>query len=235
MLTARKVGLGHTHADGRETLRLRYLGTQDYESAWQAMRDFTEARGDETPDELWLLEHPPVYTLGLNGDPSHLLRATETPVIKTDRGGQITWHGPGQLVAYLLADLRRRNLGIRALVSALENATIGLLKQYGIAAEARREAPGVYVEGRKIASVGLRVRRGCSYHGLSLNVNPDLSAFAAINPCGYAGLETTSLARLGIEARPCDVMAPLAVEIMRTLNRRSLAFQAPSPSGRGLR
>lgn len=206
-----------------ESLQLCYLGLRDYEPTWQAMRDFTEARSEATPDELWLLEHPPVYTLGMNGDPRHLLRATEIPVVKTDRGGQITWHGPGQLVAYLLADLRRKNLGIRSLVSALENAVIGLLKQYGLAAEARRDAPGVYVEGRKIASVGLRVRRGCSYHGLSLNVNPDLSAFAAINPCGYAGLETTSLARLGVEARPCDVMAPLAVEIMRTLNYRSPA------------
>ena len=205
---------------GQDVLQLRYLGLRDYEPTWQAMRDFTEARGEDTPDELWLLEHPPVYTLGMNGDIRHLLQATEIPVVKTDRGGQITWHGPGQLVAYLLADLRRRNLGIRAVVSALENAAIGLLRQYGITALARPEAPGVYVEGRKIASVGLRVRRGCCYHGLSLNVNPDLSAFSLINPCGYAGLETTSLAELGIEARPCDVAAPLAVEIMRGLDYR---------------
>jgi lipoyl(octanoyl) transferase len=206
--------------DLTQTLRLHYLGLRDYEPTWRAMRDFTETRGKDTPDELWLLEHTSVYTLGLNGDLRHLVQATDVPVIKVDRGGQITWHGPGQLVAYPLLDLRRKNLGIRALVTALENAVIGLLRQYGIASEARREAPGVYVEGKKIASVGLRVRRGCSYHGLSLNVNPDLSAFAAINPCGYAGLEVTSLAELGVDARPCELAAPLAVEVIRGLEYR---------------
>jgi lipoyl(octanoyl) transferase len=198
-------------------LHLRNLGIRDYEPTWQAMRDFTETRGEDAPDELWLLEHPPVYTLGLNGDIRHLVQSTELPVVKTDRGGQITWHGPGQLIAYPLIDLRRKNLGIRALVTALEDSAIGLLRQYGIGAEARKEAPGVYVAGRKIASVGLRVRRGCSYHGLSLNVNPDLSPFAAINPCGYAGLEVSSLAELGVDARPCEVAAALAVEIMKNL------------------
>jgi lipoyl(octanoyl) transferase len=199
------------------TLRLRWLGLRDYEPTWRTMREFTDTRGEDTPDELWLLEHPSVYTLGLNGDLRHLVQATEIPVIQVDRGGQITWHGPGQLVAYPLLDLRRKNLGIRALVTALENAVIGLLKQYGIASEARRDAPGVYVEGRKIASVGLRVRRGCSYHGLSLNVNPDLAAFAAINPCGYAGLEVTSLKQLGVDARPVEVAGALGVEVMREL------------------
>jgi lipoyl(octanoyl) transferase len=201
-----------------EHLYLRYLGLQNYEPTWQAMRNFTETRGEDAPDELWLLEHSPVYTLGLNGDIRHLVQITELPVVKTDRGGQITWHGPGQLIAYPLIDLRRKNLGVRALVTALENAAIGLLKQYGIVAEARKEAPGVYVDGRKIASVGLRVRRGCSYHGLSLNVNPDLSPFAAINPCGYAGLEVTSLVKLGVDARACEVAAALAVEIMKNLS-----------------
>jgi lipoyl(octanoyl) transferase len=198
-------------------LHLRNLGIRDYEPTWQAMRGFTETRGEDAADELWLLEHPPVYTLGLNGDIRHLVQTTELPVVKTDRGGQITWHGPGQLIAYPLIDLRRKNLGVRALVTALEGSVIGLLRQYGIVAEAKKEAPGVYVEGRKIASVGLRVRRGCSYHGLSLNVNPDLSPFAAINPCGYAGLEVTSLAELGVDARPCEVAAALAVEIMQNL------------------
>jgi lipoyl(octanoyl) transferase len=200
-----------------DTLRLRWLGLQDYESTWRAMREFTDTRGEDTPDELWLLEHPPVYTLGMNGDPKHLVQATDVPVIKTDRGGQITWHGPGQLIAYPLLDLKRRGLGIRSLVSALENAVIGLLKQYGIASAARRDAPGVYVDGRKIASVGLRVRRGCSYHGLSLNVNPDLSAFAAINPCGYAGLEVTSLVELGVETRPVEVAGALGGEIIKAM------------------
>lgn len=198
-------------------LLIRPLGLKDYEDTWRAMRDFTETRGADTPDELWLLEHPPVYTLGMNGDPAHLLRASPIPVVKTDRGGQITYHGPGQLVAYLLADLKRNHLGVRSLVSLMENAAIGLLAQYGLKAMARPDAPGVYVEGRKIASVGLRVRRGCSYHGLSLNVDLDPAPFSAINPCGYAGLEVTSLVALGIGARVADVMAPLAGEIIRRL------------------
>jgi len=195
-------------------LLIRPLGLKDYEDTWQAMRQFTETRGADTPDELWLLEHPPVYTLGMNCDPAHLLRASAIPVVKTDRGGQITYHGPGQLVAYLLADLKRNHLGVRSLVSLLENAAIGLLAQYGLKAVARPDAPGVYVEGRKIASVGLRVRRGCSYHGLSLNVDLDPTPFSAINPCGHAGLEVTSLAALGVGARVVDVMAPLAGRIM---------------------
>jgi lipoyl(octanoyl) transferase len=182
------------------------------------MQEFTEQRDDATPDELWLLQHHPVYTLGLNGDVRHMIRTTDIPVMKTDRGGQITYHGPGQLIAYVLVDLRRKNLGVRGLVSALENAVIGLLEQYGIVAKARRDAPGVYVDGRKIASLGLRVRKGCSYHGLSLNVSSDLSPFSAINPCGYAGLEVTSLTALGVAVQPHEVAAPLIVEIMQTLN-----------------
>jgi lipoyl(octanoyl) transferase len=215
-------------SDPTDILYFRHLGRQDYETTWQAMRDFTEARGEDTPDQLWLLEHPPVYTLGLNGDLRHLIRATDLPVVKTDRGGQITYHGPGQLIAYVLVDLRRKNLGVRSLVTALENAVIGLLKQYGIAAQSRKEAPGVYVDGRKIASVGLRVRKGCSYHGISFNVDMDLAPFAAIHPCGHAGLEVTSLAELGVEARIHDVMAPLSIEIMQNLGFRGLAAQAPS-------
>ncbi|MBP1149487.1 MULTISPECIES: lipoyl(octanoyl) transferase LipB [unclassified Methylocaldum] len=205
-------------SDTTEVLHLRNLGLTEYETTWRAMQDFTEQRDEETPDELWLLEHHPVYTLGLNGDVRHMIRTTDIPVVKTDRGGQITYHGPGQLIAYVLVDLRRKNLGIRRLVSALENAVIGLLKQYGITAEARRDAPGVYVDGRKIASLGLRVRKGCSYHGLSLNVSSDLSPFSAINPCGYAGLEVTSLTALDVAIQPHEAAAPLTVEIMQTLN-----------------
>lgn len=205
-------------SDTAKTLCLRDLGLTGYETAWRAMQRFTEQRDERTPDELWLLEHHPVYTLGLNGDLRHMIRATEIPVVKTDRGGQITHHGPGQLIAYVLVDLRRKNLGVRRLVSALENAAIGLLRQYGITAQARQDAPGVYVDGRKIASLGLRVRKGCSYHGLSLNVNPDLSPFSAINPCGYAGLEVTSLAALGVAVQPHEAAAPLTVELMQTLN-----------------
>ncbi|MGX2032868.1 MULTISPECIES: lipoyl(octanoyl) transferase LipB [Methylocaldum] len=205
-------------SDTTEVLHLRNLGLTEYETTWRAMQDFTEQRDEDTPDELWLLEHHPVYTLGLNGDVRHMIRTTDIPVVKTDRGGQITYHGPGQLIAYVLVDLRRKNLGIRRLVSTLENAVIGLLKQYGITAEARRDAPGVYVDGRKIASLGLRVRKGCSYHGLSLNVSSDLSPFSAINPCGYAGLEVTSLTALDVAIQPHEAAAPLTVEIMQTLN-----------------
>ncbi|MDV3242425.1 MAG: lipoyl(octanoyl) transferase LipB [Methylocaldum sp.] len=205
-------------SDTTEVLHLRNLGLTEYETTWRAMQDFTEQRDEDTPDELWLLEHHPVYTLGLNGDVRHMIRTTDIPVVKTDRGGQITYHGPGQLIAYVLVDLRRKNLGSRRLVSTLENAVIGLLKQYGITAEARRDAPGVYVDGRKIASLGLRVRKGCSYHGLSLNVSSDLSPFSAINPCGYAGLEVTSLTALDVAIQPHEAAAPLTVEIMQTLN-----------------
>jgi lipoyl(octanoyl) transferase len=197
------------------------MGQCDYRVTWEAMREFTEGRSDTTPDELWLLEHDPVYTLGMNGDFRHLLEPTETPVIKTDRGGQITWHGPGQLIAYPLLDLRRRSLAIRALITALETSVIGLLRQYGLAGTGRSGAPGVYVEGRKIASVGLRVRRGCSYHGMSFNINPDLTAFSAINPCGYEGLAVTSLVELGVSARPADVVAPFALELTNRLQDAS--------------
>lgn len=201
----------------RPPLHLLYLGCRDYEATAVAMRRFTEARDEQTPDELWLLQHPPVYTLGLNGDSRHLLHPSLIPVIKTDRGGQITYHGPGQLIVYPLLDLKRNGLGVRELVTGLEQSVIALLQQYGVTGEARREAPGVYVNGRKIASLGLRVRRGCTYHGLSLNVNPDLDAFTAINPCGYSGLEVISLATLGIETRPEQVAAALSAHILERL------------------
>lgn len=198
-------------------LRLRHRGRQAFEEAWDAMRELTATRTAEAPDEFWLLEHPAIYTLGLNGDPRHLLADTELPVIRTDRGGQITWHGPGQLVIYTLIDLNRRGIGIRRLVNGLETAVIGLLKTYGITANALDHAPGVYVEGGKIASVGLRVRRGCSYHGLSLNVNPDLRHFSRINPCGQAGLAMTSLEQLGIDTSVDEVGTPLAAALMKNL------------------
>lgn len=189
-----------------------YLGFRDYEATLTAMREFTEIRDETTPDQLWLLQHPPVYTLGLNGNAAHLLHPSDTPLIRTDRGGQITWHGPGQLVVYPLLDLRRNGLGIRDLIDGLQQAVTGLLKQYGIRAVTRPGAPGVYVEERKIAFLGLRVRRGCCYHGLSLNVNNDLAPFAATNPCGYPGLEVISLASLGIETRPEQVAAALVLQ-----------------------
>jgi lipoyl(octanoyl) transferase len=162
------------------------------------MQAFTEARSDATPDEVWLVEHPPVFTLGLNGRAEHVLDAGDIPLVQVDRGGQVTYHGPGQAVVYFLVDLRRRGIGVRAFVSAMEQAVIALLRDHGVAAEARQDAPGVYVAGAKIASLGLRIRRGCTYHGLALNVDMDLTPFARINPCGYAGLPVTSLAQLGI-------------------------------------
>jgi lipoyl(octanoyl) transferase len=177
---------------------IRWLGVADYLTTLAAMRRFTDERGSETADELWLLEHPPVFTLGMAADRGHVLAAGDIPVVQTDRGGQVTYHGPGQLVAYPLLDLKRNQLTVRGLVLLLEQCVIDLLAGEGIAATGRREAPGVYVQGRKLAALGLRVRRGASYHGLALNVDPDLDAFGRINPCGMAGLEVTSLRRLGI-------------------------------------
>jgi lipoyl(octanoyl) transferase len=180
-------------------LVVRKLGVADYESTWHRMRDFTLTRMADTPDELWLVEHPPVYTLGVAAKAEHLPRTDNgIPLVRTDRGGQITYHGPGQIVIYTLLDLRRRNLGVRALVRRLEHAVIELLQGYGIEATGREDAPGVYVAGAKIAALGLRVRNGCCYHGLSLNVDMDLTPFGAINPCGYPGLEVTQLCDLGV-------------------------------------
>lgn len=178
-------------------LHLRRLGLEDYAATWGAMRTFTDARTATSVDELWLVEHPPVFTLGQAGRPEHILAPGAIPVVRSDRGGQVTYHGPGQLVAYLLLDLKRAGLGVKGLVHLLEASVIGLLADCGIHAEVRPEAPGVYVAGAKIASLGLRVRHGCSYHGLALNVDMDLGPFTRINPCGYPGLAVTQLADLG--------------------------------------
>ncbi|MDP1540838.1 MAG: lipoyl(octanoyl) transferase LipB [Moraxellaceae bacterium] len=170
-------------------VNVKSLAQVDYEPTWQAMRDFTDNRSADTTDELWLLQHPPVYTQGQAGKPEHLLLTKDIPVIQSDRGGQVTYHGPGQLVGYPLFDLSRLNLGPRAFVEAVEDALVIALQQLGInSAVANRDAHGVYIDGRKIASIGLRLRKGCSYHGFSLNVDMDLSPFSGINPCGYAGL-----------------------------------------------
>lgn len=193
---------------------VRQFGRVGYEPAWRAMQAFTDARDETTPDELWFLEHDPVFTQGLNGRTEHLLAPGDIPVVGIDRGGQVTYHGPGQLVMYALVDLRRLGIGVRALVVALENAVIALAAQHGIAAAGRREAPGVYVGERKLASIGLRVRRGCSYHGLALNVDMDLEPFGRINPCGMAGLAMTQLVAEGARADLADsagALAPLAV------------------------
>ena len=179
---------------------VRMLGLVDYESTWRRMQAFTEERDDDTPDELWFLQHPPVFTMGMNASRDHLLAPGSIPVVNIDRGGQVTYHGPGQLVVYPLLDIERLGLGVRDLVCALERSVIQLVAEWGIEARARRDAPGVYVEGRKLASLGLRIRRGCSYHGLALNVDMDLEPFGRINPCGYRGMEVTRLADLGVDA-----------------------------------
>jgi len=179
-------------------MMIRQLGLQDYETTWQAMQRFTLDRTPETDDQIWVVEHPPVYTLGLNGKREHLLNTGAIPVVETDRGGQVTYHGPGQLVVYPLLNLKRRELGVRPLVTLLEQTMIDTLAHYGIAAIARPEAPGVYVNGKKIGSIGIRIKNNCCYHGLSLNHAMDLTPFSYINPCGYAGLEVTQLADLGV-------------------------------------
>ncbi|HVS78574.1 MAG TPA: lipoyl(octanoyl) transferase LipB [Steroidobacteraceae bacterium] len=175
---------------------VRNRGLVEYEPTWRAMQRFTDERGPDTPDEIWLLEHPPVFTLGMNASRDHVLAPGDIPVVQIDRGGQVTYHGPGQLVVYPLVDLRRAGLGVRDIVTALERSVIDYAAELGITAECRKNAPGVYVDGRKLASVGIRVRRGASYHGIALNVSVDLEPFQRINPCGYAGLEMTRLADL---------------------------------------
>jgi lipoyl(octanoyl) transferase len=179
-------------------IAVKHLGRVDYESTWRAMQAFTAARTDATPDELWVLEHPPVFTLGQAGRREHLLQATDIPVVPIDRGGQITYHGPGQVVIYVLVDLKRRGYGVKELVARMEQAVIDLLAQSGVAAERQSGAPGVYVGGAKIAALGLRIKQGRSYHGLALNVDMDLSPFALINPCGYPGMAVTQTRNLGI-------------------------------------
>jgi len=209
-------------------IAVRWRGVDDYQSSFDAMRAFTEARTSETIDEIWLVEHPPVFTLGQAGNPSHLLVADSgIPLVKVDRGGQITYHGPGQIVAYLLLDLRRRKLMVRETVTRIEQAVIETLAAYNLAGERKAGAPGIYVApspdagshaGAKIAALGLKIRNGCSYHGVSLNVQMDLRPFLAINPCGYAGLETVDMATLGIDAEWADVARVLAARLIANID-----------------
>ncbi|MFN3236663.1 MAG: lipoyl(octanoyl) transferase LipB [Pseudomonadales bacterium] len=196
-----------------DQLVVRNLGRAEYESVWQAMKQFTLDRGAETGDEIWLVEHPPVFTLGQAGKAIHILQDVGIPVVNSDRGGQVTYHGPGQLVGYLLFDIRRKKLNVRDLVSGIEQAIIRVLATYDIAAEADPKAPGVYINQQKIAALGLRVRKGCSYHGFSLNVDMDLAPFTAINPCGYQGLEVTSLKKLGKNTSMPELARKLVDEI----------------------
>ena len=178
---------------------IKDLGLVDFQTSCEAMQKFTAQRDENTEDELWLLEHNPVFTQGLNGKEEHIFDTQQIPVVKTDRGGQVTYHGPGQLIAYTLFDLKRRNIGVRQMVSILESSVISLLNTLGIEAQARSDAPGVYVDNRKIASLGLRVKRGACYHGLSLNIDMDLKPFSYINPCGLPGMEMIDLKSLGVD------------------------------------
>ena len=203
---------------------IRPLGHVDYQPTWQAMIDFTAARTAETPDELWICEHPPVYTLGQAGKPEHLLADIGIPLVKIDRGGQITYHGPGQVVIYLLIDLNRRGLTVRGLVTGMEQAILDLLAEYGVKGTRLDKAPGVYVGESspnhypaKIAALGLRIRRGCSYHGLSLNVDMELAPFSAINPCGYAGMPVTQMRDLGIALTSSQAADALTRHLIRLL------------------
>ena len=198
-------------------IEIRTLGNKEYEPLWREMQEFTNSRDNDTADEIWFTEHPPVFTLGLNASREHLLAPGDIPVVRIDRGGQVTYHGPGQLMIYPLIDLKRARLGIRALVTALEQSVVDLAAQYDIAAKSKADAPGVYVEGKKIASVGLRVRRWCSYHGMALNVDMDLEPYTRINTCGYTDLEVTDLRKLGIENDLSAVARDLQPYVLRHL------------------
>ena len=215
--------------DITEQLILRHLGQVDYQDTWQAMKRFTDERGPDTTDEIWLLEHPPVFTQGQAGKAEHLLNTGDIPVIQVDRGGQVTYHGPGQLVGYLMLDIRRKKMGARDLVTRIENAIVSTLEELSIAAAPRADAPGVYCQDRKIASLGLRIRKGCSFHGLALNIDMNLEPFLRINPCGYQGLQMCQIAALRhqhqLSAVPLeDVAENLLQEIKANLGYTKVSY-----------
>ena len=198
--------------------KVRHLGEVDYQQTWQSMQSFTNSRQQDTADELWFLQHPPVYTLGKNGKEKHILNSAGIPVINSDRGGQVTYHGPGQVVVYTLLDLNRLKIGVRELVTVIEQSIIELLAGYGVDSNARSDAPGVYVNGAKIAALGLRLRKGCSFHGLALNVDMDLEPFSRINPCGYQGLEVIQLKNLVTDIEINGVVDNLQQTLLKNLN-----------------
>lgn len=198
---------------------IEHLGVQPYEKTWRAMREYTDHRTPDDTDLIWMVQHPPVYTLGQAGDPQHLLVNSDIPLVRTDRGGQITYHGPGQVIAYVMYDLRRTGMGVRQFVTYLEKAVIALLDGLSIKARANPKAPGVYVEAKKIAALGLRVRRGCSYHGISLNVKMDLTPFTQINPCGYADMEVTQIAAMKPDIGPNQIEQMLADQLIKSLKQ----------------
>ena len=199
-------------------LTIRHLGLTDYESAWHDMQAFTDTRTANTPDELWFLEHPPVFTLGRNAKQEYLHNTGDIQVIGVDRGGQVTYHGPGQLIAYPLLNIKRRQLGVQSLVRILEQSVIDLLSDYSLGAQRREKAPGVYVDDRKLAALGLRIRKGCSFHGLSLNIDMDLTPFSMIDPCGYADMEVTQLRDLGVTASMTTITGQLQNHLENLLN-----------------
>lgn len=201
-----------------DALIIRDLGLVDYTSTWQRMQQFTDQRDDNTIDEIWLLEHPPVFTQGQAGKAEHLLFPGDIPVVQVDRGGQVTYHGPGQLVAYVLLNIKRRNLGVRQLVNLIEQSIITTLAQNQVEAYAKADAPGVYVDEKKVASLGLRVRKGCTFHGLALNVDMDLSPFSRINPCGYAGMQMVQSKDLGGPASMQQAKQQLSAQLVKLLN-----------------
>jgi lipoyl(octanoyl) transferase len=200
-------------------LIIRQLGLTDYQSAWHEMQAFTDTRSAKTLDEIWFLQHPPVFTLGRNGKPEYLHNTGDIPVISVDRGGQVTYHGPGQLIVYPLLNIKRRELGVQSLVRILEQSVIDMLSDYSLDAQRREKAPGVYVNDRKLAALGLRIRKGCSFHGLSLNVDMDLSPFSMIDPCGYSGLEVTQLTDLGIDASMETISKQFQTHFQRLLDK----------------
>ena len=200
-----------------KSVRCHHLGEVDYHQTWQQMQDFTDTRQSDTEDELWFLQHPPVYTLGKNGKAEHILNSADIPVVNSDRGGQVTYHGPGQIVVYTLLDLKRLKMGVRELVTLIEQTVVGVLASYGVDAAARQDAPGVYVKDAKIAALGLRVRKGCSFHGLALNVDMDMEPFSQINPCGYEGLEVTQLSHFVKDIRVADVVDNLQQQLLKNI------------------
>ncbi len=203
-------------------IKLKYLGLSAYEPVWRAMQDFTNNRDKQTPDELWMVEHPPVFTQGQAGKPEHILNPGDIPIIQVDRGGQVTYHGPGQIVIYPLIDLKRHKIGIKALVNGIEEALIQTMKEYGVPARRKEKAPGVYVDEKKIASLGLRVRKGCTFHGLAFNICMDLEPFSRINPCGYTGLEVIQLSELNQLVDLKKVQELLIKKLCKELNFTAL-------------
>ncbi|OXX72393.1 lipoyl(octanoyl) transferase LipB [Vibrio sp. V03_P4A6T147] len=211
------------------SLVVKRLGRQEYLPVWEAMHEFTDTRTESTQDQVWLVEHQPVFTQGQAGKAEHLLNTGDIPVVQSDRGGQVTYHGPGQLVAYFLIDLRRKKLGVRELVTKIEQIVINTLQAYRIDSVAKSDAPGVYVKGKKICSLGLRIRKGCSFHGLALNVNMDLSPFLRINPCGYQGLEMAQVSELGGPTELQTVEKQLIIELVNILAYEQVEFSTEAP------